>query len=164
MIEDSTHCTLKLNILELTEVSNMTRQVVRFSPIIVGLMFSLTEEKNRLGAAYTASKQYEIFTICNISSDIMIALSLASSIEWCNREVVHKTRTEVVRIEGVDCLSDIGTVSTVDGSWAVLMRHILDHDRVPDIMINTSHIQRPGRPPGDGDRGGIAVYCQINNS
>ena len=81
----------------------------------------------------------------------MIALSLASSIEWCDREVVHMTRSEVVRSEGVDCLSDIGTVSTGDGSWVVLICHILDEDRVPDIMINTSHIQRPGSLPGDSD-------------
>ena len=54
----------------------------------------------------------------------------------------------MVRSEGVDCLSDIGTVSTGDGSWVVL---ILDEDRVPDIRINTSHIQRPGSLPGDGD-------------
>ena len=79
------------------------------------------------------------------------ALSLASSIEWCDREVVHMTRTEVVRSEGVDCLSDIGTVNTGDGSWIVLICHILDEDRVPDIMINTSHIQRPGSLPGDSD-------------
>ena len=79
------------------------------------------------------------------------ALSLASSIEWCDREVVHMTRTEVVRSEGVDCLSDIGAVSTGDGSWIVLICHILDEDRVPDIMVNTSHIQRPGSLPGDGD-------------
>ena len=77
--------------------------------------------------------------------------SLASSIEWRDREVVHMTRTEVVRSEGVDCLSDIGTVSTGDGSWIVLICHILDEDRVPDIRINTSHIQRPGSLPGDGD-------------
>ena len=60
-------------------------------------------------------------------------------------------RTEVVRSEGVDCLSDIGTVSTGDGSWIVLICHILDEDRVHDIRINTSHILRPGSHPGDGD-------------
>ena len=77
--------------------------------------------------------------------------SLASSIEWRDIEVVHMTRTDVVRSEGVDCLSDI---------CVVLICHILDEDRVPDIMINISHIQRPGSLPGDGDRGGIVRSCQ----
>ena len=61
------------------------------------------------------------------------------------------TRTEVVRSEGVVCLSDIDTVSTEDGCWVVLICHIVDEDRVPDIRINTSHIQREWSSPGDGD-------------
>ena len=81
----------------------------------------------------------------------MTSLSLISSIEWCNEEVVHMTKTEVVRSEGIGCLSDIGTVSTGDGSWVVLICHILNEDRVPDIRINTSHIQSPGSLPGYGD-------------
>ena len=81
----------------------------------------------------------------------MTTLSLTSSIEWYDREVVHMTRTEVVRSEGVHCLSDVGTVSTGDGSWVVVICHILDEDRVPDIRINTSHIQRPGSFPGNSD-------------
>ena len=55
----------------------------------------------------------------------------------------------MVRSEGVVGLSDIGTVSTED--VCCLISHILDEDRVPDIMINTSHIQRPGSTPGDID-------------
>ena len=43
------------------------------------------------------------------------------------------TRTGVVRSEGVVCLSDIGTVGTEDGCWVVLICHIVDEDRVPDI-------------------------------
>ena len=81
----------------------------------------------------------------------MTTLSLTSSIEWCDREGVHMPRPEVVRSEGVDCLSDIGTVSTGDGSWVVLICHILNEDRVPDIKINTSHIQSPGSLPGNSD-------------
>ena len=50
------------------------------------------------------------------------------------------TRTEVVRSEGVVCLSDIDTVSTEDGCWVVLICHFVDEDGVPDIRINTSHI------------------------
>ena len=92
-----------------------------------------------------------MLTIQNISSDIGTALSLASSIDWDDREVVHMTRTEVVRSEGVVCLSDIDTVSTEDGCWVVLICHIVDEDRVPDIRINTSHIQREWSSPGDGD-------------
>ena len=65
--------------------------------------------------------------------------------------MVHMTRTEVVRSEGVVCLSDIDTASTEDGCWVVLICHIVDEDRVPDIRINTSHIQREWSSPGDGD-------------
>ena len=44
-------------------------------------------------------------------SDITTIISNASSIGWDDREVEHMTRTEVVRSEGVVCLSDIGAVS-----------------------------------------------------
>ena len=91
-----------------------------------------------------------ILTIENISRDKGTPLSLASSIEGDDREVVHMTRTEVVRSEGVVCLSDIDTVSTEDGCWVVLICHIVDEDRVPDIRINTSHIQREWSTPQDG--------------
>ena len=60
------------------------------------------------------------------------------------------TRTGVVRSEGVVCLSDIDTVGTEDGCWVVLICHIVDQDRVPDIRINTSHIQREWRCLRDG--------------
>ena len=36
------------------------------------------------------------------------------------------TRTEVVRSEGVVCLSDIDTVSTDNGCWVFLICHIVD--------------------------------------
>ena len=75
------------------------------------------------------------------------ALSLASSIDWDDREVVHMTRTEVVRSEGVVCLSD----DSEDGCWVVLICHIVDENRVPDIRMNTSHIQREWSSPGDDD-------------
>ena len=78
------------------------------------------------------------------------ALSLASSIQRDDIEVVHMTRTGVVRSEGVVCLNDIDTVSTEDGCWVVLICHIVDEDRVPDIRINTSHIQREWSTPRDG--------------
>ena len=71
--------------------------------------------------------------------------SLSSSIEWDDCEDILVTGTGVVRSEGVVCLSDISTVSTGDGCWAVC--HIVDEDRVPDIRINTSHIQREGSTP-----------------
>ena len=89
-------------------------------------------------------------TIFGTTSD-RTALSLASSIDWDDREQVDMTRTEVVRSEGVVCLSDIDTVSTEDSCWVVLICHIEDEDRVPDIRINTSHIQREWSSPGDGD-------------
>ena len=55
------------------------------------------------------------------------------------------TGTEVVRSEGVVCLNDIDTVSTGDDCWFIC--HIVDEDRVPDIRINISHIQREGSTP-----------------
>ena len=86
-----------------------------------------------------------VITLCSISSDIPTAVSLSSSIEWDDCEVILVTGTGVVRSEGVVCLSDISTVSTGDGCWVVC--HIVDEDRVPDIRINTSHIQREGSTP-----------------
>ena len=83
----------------------------------------------------------------NISSNIGTALSLASSIEWDDRNVVLMTSIGVVRSEGVVCLSDIGTVGTKDGCWVVLICHIVDEDRVPDIRMDTSHIQREWSSP-----------------
>ena len=87
--------------------------------------------------------------------NIVTALSLASSIEWDDSEIVCVTRTNVIGSEGVGCLSDIDTVSTEDGCWVVLICHIVDEDRVPDIRINTSHIQREWSSPRDFNRRGI---------
>ena len=98
-----------------------------------------------------------------MSRDIAAALSLASPIEWDNREVVHMTRTEVVRSEGVVCLSDIDAVSTEDGCWVVLICYIVDEDRVPDIRINTSYIQRKWSSPGDFDVSRAITYINTNN-
>ena len=84
-------------------------------------------------------------------SNIGTALSLANSIDWDDREEVHMTRTEVVRSEGVVCLIDNDTVRVEDGCWVVLISHIIDKNRVPDIRINTSHIQREWSNPGDSD-------------
>ena len=92
-----------------------------------------------------------VFTVKNNSRDIGTAFSLANSIDWNDREVVHMTRTGVVRSEGVVRLSDIDTVSTEDGCWVVLICHIGDQDRVPDIRINTSHNQREWSNPRDSD-------------
>ena len=70
----------------------------------------------------------------------MTLLSLSSSIEWDNCEGILVTRTGVVRTKGVVCLCEVVTVSTGDGCW-VLICHIVDEDRVPDIRIHTSYIQ-----------------------
>ena len=72
-------------------------------------------------------------------------MSLSSSIEWDDCEVVLVTGTGVIRSEGVVCLSDIDTVSTGDGCWVI--RYIVDEDSVPDIRINISNIQREGSTP-----------------
>ena len=94
----------------------------------------------------------------------MTALSLACSIEWSDSEVELVRGTEVVSSEGVVCLSDVGTVSTVDGCWVSPVCHIVDEDRVPDIRINTSHIQREQSSPGDSDGGGISSSFHIIHS
>ena len=91
----------------------------------------------------------EAITFMDVSCNICTAFSLTSSIDWDDREVVQITRAEVVRSEGVVCLSDSDTVSTGDRCWVVLICHIVDEDRVPDIRINTSHIQREWSSPGD---------------
>ena len=54
------------------------------------------------------------------------------------------------------CLSDIGTVGTEDGCWVVLICHIVDEDRVPDIRN-----EREWRTPPDGHRTGITGDSQI---
>ena len=78
-------------------------------------------------------------------SDILTALSLTHFIEWNDCEDILVTGTGVVRSEGVVCLNDIDTVSTGDDCWFIC--HIVDEDRVPDIIINIRHIQREGSTP-----------------
>ena len=85
------------------------------------------------------------FTCVNIAYNFTGLRTLSSSIEWDDCEDILVTGTEVVRSEGVVCLSDIDTVSTGEGCLVVC--HIVDEDRVPDIRINTSHIQREGSTP-----------------
>ena len=68
-----------------------------------------------------------------IFSDIATALSLANLVEWNNSEVVHMTRAEVVRREGVVGISDVVTIGTGDNCWIVLICHVVDDDRVPDF-------------------------------
>ena len=93
----------------------------------------------------STSKSTVLLTLYSISSNILTALSLTSSIEWDDCEGILVTGTEVVRSEGVVCLNDIDTVSTGDDCWFIC--HIVDEDRVPDIRINISHIQRERSTP-----------------
>ena len=62
----------------------------------------------------STSNDTVLLTLYSISSDILTALSLTSSIEWNDCEDILVTGTGVVRSEGVVCLSDIDTVSTGD--------------------------------------------------
>ena len=78
----------------------------------------------------------------NVACLIRTALSLASSIKWYNRKVVHVTVVEASLSKSITCLSDI---STEDGCWVVLICHIVDEDRVPDIRN-----EREWRTPPDG--------------
>ena len=79
------------------------------------------------------------------------ALSLTCSIGWSDSDVILMRGTEVVGSEGIACLSNVCAVCAVHNHWVVFICHVLDKDRVPDIIIHTSHIQRPGSSPGDGD-------------
>ena len=89
----------------------------------------------------STSKSTVLLTLYSISSNILTALSLTSSIEWNDCEDILVTGTGVVRSEGVVCLSDIVDV------FCVVYHIIVDEDRVPDIRINISHIQREGSTP-----------------
>ena len=68
-----------------------------------------------------------------IFSDIATALSLANLVEWNNSEVVHMTRAEVIRSEGVVGISNIVTIGTGDNCWIVFVSHVVDDDRVPGV-------------------------------
>ena len=68
-----------------------------------------------------------------MSSDILTALSLTSSIEWDDCEGILMTAAGVVRTEDVVCLCEVVAVSTGDGCMVVLVCHIVDEDSVPDI-------------------------------
>ncbi|CAI7992190.1 hypothetical protein GBAR_LOCUS938, partial [Geodia barretti] len=63
------------------------------------------------------------------------------------REEKLLTGSGRARSEGITCVSN---VDRGDGCWGVLICHIVDEDRVPDIRINTSHIQREWSTPRDG--------------
>ena len=82
---------------------------------------------------------------------VAVTLSLSCSIEWDDSEVVLVRETEVARREGIAGLSDVGTISTVDGCWTVTVGHIVDEDRVPYVRINISHIQRERGNPEDAN-------------
>ena len=81
-----------------------------------------------------------------VYSDIVAALSLPSSIVWDDCEGILIARTGVVWSEDTECLSDIDTVR-IWHRHCSLICHIVDEDRVPDIRINTSHIQREWSTP-----------------
>ena len=90
---------------------------------------------------------YSKLTVNSVSSDILTALSLSHSIVWDDCEGILVTGTGVVRTEDVVCLCEVVTVSTGEGCWILLICHIVDEDRVPDIRIHTSHIQREWSTP-----------------
>ena len=62
----------------------------------------------------------------------------------------------MVGSEGIECLSNVCAVCAVHNHWVVFICHVLNEDRVPDIMI-----QRPWSSPGDGDRSGINIKYQF---
>ena len=86
-------------------------------------------------------------TVNSVSSDILTALSLSNSIVWDDCEGILVTGTGVVRTEDIVCLCVVVTVSTGDSCWVLFICHIVDEDRVPDIRIHTSHIQREWSTP-----------------
>ena len=94
-------------------------------------------------------KRQSLATIQCVSSEVVAGFSLSSSIDWDHSEDILVTGTGAGGSEGVVSLSEVGTVRAVEGCW--LISHIVDEDRVPDIRIYTSHIQREWSSPVDGD-------------
>ena len=86
------------------------------------------------------------------SKDRPTPASISNSILWGNCEVVDMMNTGVVSSKGIACVSEIETVSTGDGSGAVLICHISDEDSVPDVRFHPCHIQGKWRIPGKGDK------------
>ena len=72
---------------------------------------------------------------------------MSSSIVWDDCEGILVTGTGVVRTKDVVCLCEVATVSTGDGYWVLLICHIVNEDRVPDIRIHISYIQREWSTP-----------------
>ena len=81
-----------------------------------------------------------------VYSDIFAALSLSSSIVWDDCEGIVVVGTEMVRSEDTERFKDIDTVR-IWHRHCSLICHIVDEDRVPDIRINISHIQREWSSP-----------------
>ena len=79
-------------------------------------------------------------------------LALSTSIVWDDCEGIHVTGNGMVGNEYVVCLCEVAAVSTGDRCWVLLIRNIVDEDKVPDVMIHTSHIQRKWRTPGHSNR------------
>ena len=67
--------------------------------------------------------------------DNAVALSLPSFIPRDDSEVKLVVWTEMVGSKGVVCLSDVGIVDTC---WVVLICHIVDEDRILNVI--TSYI------------------------
>ena len=103
-----------------------------------------------------------IFCVFHYTRHISAPLSLSNSIVWNDCEDILEAGTEVVRSEDTECLSDIDAVR-IWHRHCSLICHIVDEDRVPDIRINISHIQREWSTPWHGDRWGSAGSIQISH-
>ena len=94
---------------------------------------------------------YTKLTVNGVSSNILTGLPLPNSIMWDNCKGILVTGTGDVRTKDVVCLCEVVTVSTGDRCWVLLVCHIVDEDRVPDIRILISHIQSEWCSPGHID-------------
>ena len=107
-----------------------------------------------LGKVFSASHTvYYYMLLCThiiaytwSSCEDVTGLPHTSSILRYDCDIILVAGTEVVWCEDTECLRDIDAVS-IWHRHCSLICHIVDEDRVPDIRINTCHIQREWSSP-----------------
>ena len=77
----------------------------------------------------------------------MTPAPLPSSIQRDDCKAVVVAGTGLVRAESVVWLCEVETVSTGDICGTVLICHIHDEERVPDVRLHSRHIQREWTTP-----------------
>ena len=86
-------------------------------------------------------------TFSMVSHNTVRPCSISYSVLWDDCEGVLVAGAGEVRVEDVVCLCEVVAVSTGHGCWVVLVCHIGDEDRVPDVRVHPTHIQRERSTP-----------------